>query len=154
MLIGVLFVSSGCTPHQMETETTFFRDFSLDQVVKKLGVPELKPSNAGTGTGTSSGDPTRRRRDFRVTLVLEERSARFDEASFMKKLRDEISMALTAANLRVHNSGTSGDDNFHFDYSNKEHEGWLDVTGARVEGNKYKLWGVLREDAHKDKKQD
>jgi hypothetical protein len=152
-LIIAGFALSGCswqTPQ--EPETNFFRDFSLGQMVERMKVPELKPSDGDSGASTSSGETTRRRREFDLTFMIEEqKGTKFDEVSFINKLKDEIGRVMSAADVRVEGGGNSGDDSFYFDYSKKDHEGWLEVMGARVEGNKYKLRGVIREIARKQK---
>ena len=146
------FAVSGCSLHnQSEPETSFFRDFSLAQAVEGMKVPELKSMSGGGGGSTSSGETTRRRRDFNLTYVIEEREgAKFDETGFISKLRDEIERVMRGTDARVDGGGTF-DNSFHFDYSTAGHEGWLEVMGVRVEGNRYRLWGVIRENARKGK---
>lgn len=143
-----VFVCSCQTPQ--EPETRFFRDFALGQMVERMKMPELKLSDVGSGGTTSSGDLTQRRRDFSLTIRIEEQEGtKFDGASFINKLKDEISREMRAADVSVEGGGTSDDDSFHFDYSKVGHVGWLEVIGVRVEGNIYRLLCVIRESARK-----
>ena len=146
------FALSGCSQRQQLPETNFFRDFSLGQIVDRVQMPGLRRSTFADGSSTSPGETTDRRRDFDLTFVIEDQEgARFDESGFSNRLKEEIARALSAADVRVQGGGSSGSDSFYFDYSQKDHEGWLEVRGARVEGNKYKLWGVIREVAREAK---
>jgi len=143
-LVVAGFALSGCSrQNQSDPETGFFRDFSLANIVERINAPELKSESSGF-SGTSSPG-IRRRKDFSLFYRIEERDgAKFDEAGFIMKLKAETEKAADEAGLRRHGGG-SGGDTFDFDYSGEDHEGWMEVVGARMEGNRYKLWGVIRE---------
>ena len=146
------FLLSGCSwQKQPEPETSMFRGFSLASVVERMNVPELKPVSGGGGGSESPGEKTKRRRDFHLTYQIEEREGRkFDGENFISQMRAEVEKAIRESGVRV-NGGGSGNDSFHFNYSKEGHEGWLEVVGVRVEGDRFKLWGVLREDAEREK---
>jgi len=117
-----------------------------------MNVTELKPVSGGGGGSESSGEKTRRRRGLHLTYQIEEREGRkFDEENFISQMKGEVEKVIREYGVRV-NVGGSGNDSFHFNYSKEGHEGWLEVVGARVEGDRLKLWGVLREDAEREKK--
>ena len=145
-------VLGGCSwQKQPGPATTLFRDFSLGSVVERMNVPELKPMSGGGGYSESLGEPVRRRRDFNLVFQIEEREgAKFDEAKFIGRLKGEIENMMGEAGVRE-NGGGSTNDRFHFDYSGEEHEGSLEVIGARADGNQYKLWGVIRENTRNKK---
>ena len=152
-LVVILFTLSSCAwEKQTEPATAMFRDFSLPTVVERLNVPELEPSSGGGGSSESLGETVRRRRDFILTYRIEEHEgAKFDGANFIGQLKDEIEREMRASGVRI-NGGGSGNDSFNFDYSKDEHSGWLEVVGARVEENQFKLWGVIRENTESAKK--
>jgi hypothetical protein len=143
-LVIIGFTLSGCSRQKgLEPETGFFRDFTVAEIVSRMKESELKPGSSDFGSTSSPG--IRRRRDFNFVYAIEEREgAKFDEVSFIMKLKAEAERAAYDAGVRINDSGVRGNA-FHFGYSNEEHEGWLEVTGTRMEGNQYRLWGVLRE---------
>jgi hypothetical protein len=143
-LIVIGFALSGCSrQRQAEPETGFFRDFSLSEIVAQIHAPELKPGSSGYGSSSSPG--IRRRREFDFFYAIEEREGtKFDEGAFIMKLRGEAEKAASEAGVRINESGLSGDA-FYFVYSDEDHEGWLEVAGTRMEGGRYRLWGVISE---------
>lgn len=145
-------VISGCIWQQpMQPESNFFRGFSLTQTVEKMKVPELQFRSGGNSSGASPGETTNHRQDFNLVYKIEERNeTRFDETKFISQLKDAIEKEMNAAGVRENGSGT-GNESLDFDYSKENHEGWIEVIGARVEGNEYKLWCVIRERTKKAK---
>ena len=148
---------SGCSRQpQPRTESSLVRDFSLGAVIERMNVPELKPMSSGSGgssgTGQSSssgstqpGQTMRIRRDFQLVYQVEEQTlGGFNGDYFISQLRNEVEKVVAESGLHITGSGSSN-DSFHFDYSEDGREGWLEVFGARAEGGKYKLWGVIRE---------
>jgi hypothetical protein len=135
---------SGCHGQKQppDAETKLFRDFSLDELAERVKPPQLKLPSSGVG---SSASQTRRRRDFNLTYLIDEvEGAKLDEADFMTRIKVEAESVIAGAGVSRHGGGTSG-DGFHFDYYDEDHEGWVEVKGTRMEGNHYKLWGVIRE---------
>src|SRR4028118_1132356 len=133
--------------HSEKTETAFFLDFNLGETVKQMNVAQLGSSLSNGGVSTSIGETTERRHNFNVEYLLDRQNgAPFDEAIFFNRLQFEIAGQISKAGARANGSGSSG-DSFYFNYSTGENRGSIDVIGARVEGNKYKLWCVVRESA-------
>jgi len=96
---------------------------------------------------TSFGEITERRRDFILVYLLDEQNTEdFDEATFLDNLRVQIAQKISDAGLRT-NLSRSYKDSFDFTYSEDESKGSIDVIGAKIEGNRYKLWCVMRESA-------
>lgn len=142
---------SGCGS-QNQPETAMYHGFSLASVVERMNVPELKPMSGDAGGSESPGEKTRRRRDFHLLYKVEESAGtRFDDSNFIILLKVEVERVMLESGVRLEGGG-SYDDGFHFDYSKEGHEGWLEVVGARVEGDRLKLWGLLRENAEKETK--
>jgi hypothetical protein len=138
------FALPGCSrQRQSEPETRFFREFSFAETVARVNAPELKPASSSVGGSSSPG--IRRRREFSFFYAIEERGGtKFDEGAFIIRLKAEAERAASDAGARLNEGGLNG-DSFHFGYSDGDHEGWLDVTGTRMEGSRYKLSGVIRE---------
>lgn len=135
-----------CKPTE-KPETVLFRDFNLAAIVEQLKVTQLKPETGGGGGSTAIGETTERRHNFDLEYSLDERNNQpFDEAIFLNKLKSKIAEAIDANNVRTNGSG-SGNDSFYFNYSKDENKGSIEVIGARVEDNKYRLWCVMRESA-------
>lgn len=147
-----LFLLAGCSgPKQSESSTAVFLELSLPSIIERMNVPELE-AMSGDHSGTESrGETVRRRRGFNLIYRIKEREgARFDEARFISQLKGEVEKAMQDSGVRI-NGGGSGNDSFSFDYSKEEHQGWMEVVGARVEGNQFKLWGVIRENTESEK---
>lgn len=135
---------SGCSDKK-RPESVLLRDFNLGEIVERMNVPGLQASSGGNGSTSSIGKTTEYRRVFNLEYRIEEQHGEyFDEANFLNKLKLEIADKIGAAGLKNNGAGTSGDI-FYFDYSEGGHKGWIEVVGARLEGNKYKLWCVARE---------
>jgi hypothetical protein len=116
-----------------------------------MNVPELESLSGGSSYSESLGDTIQRRRDFNLTYRIKEREgAKFDEANFIAQLKNEIEKVTRNSDVRIDGGGSSN-DSFNFDYSRDGHSGWLEVVGARVEGNQFKLWGVIRENTESKK---
>jgi hypothetical protein len=142
VIAGLAF--SGCSEQkQPDSETKLFREFSLGKIAERIHSTELKGSSGSSGFSSSTG--ISRRRDFSLTYMIEQREgAKFDEVGFITKLKVETERVLDDAGVRRDGGGLSGDA-FNLDYSNEDHEGWVEVVGTRMEGDQYKLWGVIRE---------
>ena len=127
------------------TESSFYSNFSLNKTVKQLNVPELKSSAGNSGDGKSFGEIVKYRRDFDLEYKIEEYgNKKFDEKFFLDQLRLQISEELANSGTYTQSVGFSS-NSFHFDYSKDDNKGWIEVAGARLEGNRYRLWCVIRE---------
>ena len=147
-LVVVCFALFLCAcKHSEKIETAFFENFNLGVTVKQMNVAQLQPQTGGNGATTSVGETTERRRSFELEYLLDERSSEpFDETVFLNELKSEIAKKINDAGVRANGAGSSN-DSFYFDYSTDGNTGSVEVIGARVEGNKYKLWCVMRESA-------
>jgi hypothetical protein len=116
-----------------------------------LKLPGLKPLSGSRERSIRSGENTQRRRAFWLTFSVEEREGvKFDQGTFVHKLRAEIVKEMGEGRVSF-DGGTSGNhssDLWSCDllYSKEErYEGSIDLTLARVEGNRYLVWCVIRE---------
>ena len=148
----ILFLLPGCSGRkQSETPTALFQGFSLPSVVERMNVPELESMSGDYGGSESLGETVRRRRDFNLTYrVKDVEGEKFDGAKFVGQLKGEVEKVMREFDVRINGSG-SANDSFSFDYSEGEHRGWVEVVGARVEGDQFKLWGVIRENTERGK---
>lgn len=132
-------------------ESPFFRDFSLDSVIERMRIAELHHQQGGSGKSETFADPVRRRRNFDLTYLIEERSeAKFDHQRFIKQLNVAIEKLMGDSGLRVDGRSTS-ENNFQLDYSQAGYSGSLDVAGTRGQANQLKLFAVIREVAQEQK---
>ena len=133
--------------HSEKLETAFFQDFNLGATVEQMNVTQLQPKTGGSGATTAIGETTERRRNFELEYLLDERSSEpFDETVFLNELKSEIAKKIGDNGVRANVAVSSG-DSFYFNYSTDKNRGSVEVIGARVEGNRYKLWSVVRERA-------
>ena len=145
------FVIAGCAlflfacQQPEKPKTASFRDFDLGATVEQMNVIQLQPRTGSCSVTTSIGETAERRHGCAFEYLLDEgNSGRFNEAVFLNELKSEVAAQISDAG--VHADGTSN-DGFYFNYSTGENRGSIEVIGARVEGNKYKLWCVLHESA-------
>ena len=136
-----------CCQNSRKPETVLFQDFNLGEIVEKLNIAQLQPETGGHGSSASIGETTELRRDFNLEYLLnEENKGRIDETDFLNNLKTRVAEKINASGARTDGSGSSS-DSFYFNYSKDENKGFIEIIGARVEGNKYKLWCIVRESA-------
>lgn len=147
VFIGIVFFCSCENQPEAELASNFYRDFNLDVVVRKMNVSELQPSRSLGSSGQSTGETAGYRRNFNLTYEIKEQiGKRFDEEKFFNELKSEIAKKIGETGIRINNTG-SNDGNFYFNYSKDKNKGWLEIFGARLEENRYKLSCVIREEA-------
>jgi hypothetical protein len=123
----------------------FFSAFSLDGTIKGLSVLELETPGASISGDTAAGEPTRYRKEFVQEFRIKDTPrSRFDEHSFLLKLEAAIKEEARSANVHVTGEG-SGGESFYINYQDGENQGGVEVIGARLENDKYKIWCVVRE---------
>ena len=128
------------------SETKFFRAFSLNNIVEQLHPPKL---TGPSGNHSESSSPFHRRKTFNFTYLIEEgEGTKFDEVGFIARLKAEAEKIADGAEVRT-SSGGGSEGAFSLNYYDENHEGWVEVVGTRIEGNKYKLWCVLIENTKK-----
>ncbi len=136
----VLFLFACQQPE--EPKTASFRDFNLHATILQMNV---QPRTGGCSISTSIGETAKRRHRCTFEYLLDEgNSGRFNEAVFLNELKSEVAGQISDAGVQANGTGNDG---FYFTYSRGENRGSIEVIGARVEGNKYKLWCVVRESA-------
>lgn len=147
-LVVISFALFVCScQHQEKPESALFRDFNLGATIQQMNLAQLQPEPGGNRVSTSVGEITERRRDFNLVYLLDEQNTEdFDEETFLDNLEIQIAQKISDAGLRT-NLSFSSKDTFNLNYSKDENKGSIDVIGAKVEGNRYKLWCVMRESA-------
>jgi hypothetical protein len=146
VVIGAVLLCSCQNQPKKESATEFYQNFNLEEIVKKIDIPQLQSFVSGGSSSTSSGEIAGYRRNFSIVYQVKEQDGeRFDEKKFLEELKLEIEAKMAEAGIRAYGKG-SGESSFYFDYSKDENKGWLEVIGARLEGNRYKLWWVIREE--------
>lgn len=135
---------TGCLSRKRpDPETKMFHDFSLGEIVKRLPSAGLEGASGGSGYTSSPGANSRK--DFSLTYAIPGGAGTaFDEGDFIRQLKVETERAADEAGVHRSEVGLNGDA-FHFSYSDEGHEGWVEVVGTRMEGGRYKVWGVIRE---------
>lgn len=147
VIIGIVLFCSCQNQPEAKLASDFYRDFNLEIVIRKMNVPELQPSGSLGSSGESTGATTDYRRNFSLTYEIKEQDGKkFDEEKFFSELKSEIAKKIGETGIRNISTG-SNDSNFYFSYSEDKNKGWLEVVGARLEGNRYKLWCLMREEA-------
>jgi hypothetical protein len=144
ILMMTVIALTGCS-NPMYPSGRFFSAFSPDETVKRLNAPELATSG-GSGSGdTSAGEPTRHRKEFVQEFRIKDTpGSRFDEHSFLAKLETAIKQEAQSANVHITGGGSSG-ESFYINYQDGGNQGAVEVIGARLENDRYKIWCIVRE---------
>lgn len=130
-----------------KTETAFFRNFNLGATVQQMNVAQLQPRTGDDGLVASIGETTERRRNIHLEYLLDEQYYdEFDGSIFLNELKAKVAEQISNADVRANGNGTIN-DGFYFSYSTDEARGSVDVVGAKVKGNRYKLWCIVLESA-------
>ncbi len=133
--------------HSEKPETVVFRDFNLGAAVEQMNVAQLKPITGGNSEPIVINFQPERRRIYELEYLLDEQNSElFDEAFFLEELKNQIAEQISDAGVRMNLAVRVG-GYFYINHSTKENKGSFEVIGARVEGNKYKLWCIVRESA-------
>lgn len=133
--------------HSKKPETAFFQNFSLSVTVEQMNVTQLQAKTGSSGSSAAMGETTKYRRNFEIEYLLDERNGeQFDESLFLNKLKVEVAKQIRDDGVRIDDTDSSK-DGFYFSYLTDENSGSVQVIGARVAGNKYKLWCIVRESA-------
>lgn len=127
--------------------TDFFRNFNLGELVDQMKIPEFRSLSGGSSASTAIAETTGYRRDSSINYRIEEQSGkRFDKDQFLAKLKAEVAERIKQAGIRP-DELESTSDRFGFNYSTGTNNGWIGIIGVRLEGDEYKLWCMIRENA-------
>jgi len=128
-----------------KTETAFFRNFNLGATVEQMNVAQLQPHIGDDILVASIGETAERRRSIYLEYLLDEQDGeQFDESIFLNELKAKVAEQISDADVRASGTGTIN-DGFYFNYSTDKTRGSVDVIGAKVEKNRYKLWCTVLE---------
>jgi hypothetical protein len=147
ILMMTVIALTGCSgpKYQYHPSGRFFSAFSLGETVKRLNVPELEASGTLSPSDTSPGEPTRYRKEFVMEFRIKDTpGSRFDEHSFLLKLVTAIEEEARNANVRFAGGGRIG-ESFNISYQDGGNHGAVEVIGARLENDRYKIWCIVRE---------
>ena len=144
ILMMTLIALTGCSD-PMHPSGRFFSAFSLGETVKRLNVPELATGHGSSSGDTSAGEPTPHRKEFVQEFRIKDTpGSRFDEHSFLMKLETAIKQEAQSANIHNTGGGSSG-ESFYINYQDGGNQGAVEVIGARLENDRYKIWCIVRE---------
>jgi hypothetical protein len=144
LMVAVIVVTS-CSDAQVPAGR-FFDAFSLDETIKRLNMPELQLASGGASFSSSPGDPTPYRKSVALEFRIEDRpGSRFDEQSFLQKLKTAIEQEARNSNVDLEEGGSVGGESFYVTYQDGGNQGALEVIGVRVENDRYKIWCIVRE---------
>jgi hypothetical protein len=133
--------------HSEKPETAFIRDFNLGAAVEQMNVAQLQPITVGNSEPIVINFQPELSRIFELEYLLDEQSSEpFDEALFLDELGNQIAEQISDVGVRVNLAVRVG-GYFYINHSTKKNRGSFEIIGARVEGNKYKLWCIVRESA-------
>lgn len=127
-------------------ETAVFRDFNLGVTVEQMNVAQLQPKPGGISLPSAIKFKTERIHGFELEYLIDEQSSEpFNEAFFLDELQTQIAEQIGDAGMA--NFAARIGDIVYLNYWTKENRGSFEVIGTRVEGNRYKLWCIVRENA-------
>ena len=151
LVIAALLVTD-CVATRAQ-QSSFFSKFSLKLLIGKSSARPVCDSEAGGGGEESSADSAggsqeRRWESFRCGIKAAD-ARRFDEAAFIKSLREDIERDIQASGAHIDGGGDVDAGGFHFEYSSGSMQGRIDVTGKKTGGDAYELKAVLEEKSRK-----
>ncbi|HEX8906433.1 MAG TPA: hypothetical protein VF771_16405 [Longimicrobiaceae bacterium] len=140
-LLAAVASLAGCHRYRPVPMSSAFQEFSLGGVIERMSVPGFRPAIAMV-EGGSGIDPTPRR-GWNLVFQIE-RPGEFNETRFIERLKRETEGTLRRSGARLGDSSGSNDE-FNLEYTAAGHVGWVEVVGARMPGDQYKVWGVIHE---------
>jgi len=145
ILMMTVIALTGCSDSKYHPSGRFFSAFSPNETVKRLNVTELVTSGASGSGDTSPGEPTRYRKEFVQEFSIKDTpGSRFDERSFLVKLERAIKQEAQSATVHLTGGGSAG-ESFYINYQDGGNQGAVEVIGARLENDRYKIWCIVRE---------
>jgi hypothetical protein len=145
ILMMTVIALTGCSDPKYHPSGRFLSAFSPGETVKRLNVPELATSSGSGSADNSPGEPTRYRKEFVQEFRIKETpGSRFDEHSFLLKLETAIKQEAQSAKVDVTGGGRAG-ESFYINYQDGGNQGAVEVIGARLENDRYKIWCIVRE---------
>ncbi len=134
-------------------QSSFFSKFSLNLLMGKSSARPVCNSVAGGGgeessPGAAGGFQERKWESFRCGMKADD-ARRFDEAAFMKSLRENIERDIEASGAHMDGGGDDDVGGFHIEYSSESMQGRIDITGKKTGEGIYELKAVLEEKSRK-----
>jgi len=143
----IIFSLVLCSCQNIErSESEFYRDFNIGRTVGKMNVGQLRPKSSGQSVSTSITETTDRRRETNVEFSIDNTThTTFDNRVFLEDLRASITAQLSNSEITSVSGGTA-EESFYFNYAiDHTIQGSVEVIGTVVEGDRYKLWCIVRE---------
>jgi hypothetical protein len=101
-----------------------------------------------SSTDSAGGSQERKWQSLRCGIKADD-AGRFDEAAFIKSLREDIEKDIQASGAHMDGGGAADAGGFHFEYSSGSMQGRIDVTGKKTGEDIYELKAVLEEKSRK-----
>ena len=152
VLITIL-VGLGCSAFMNFTQSSFFRDFSLRQLVEKNGSRAgLICSQGGIGGGGGGGRSSGGGKEFHLhksesftCRIKTAEGEQFNETEFITSLREDIEKEIEASGAKIVDRGAVDTGSFYFQYLIGEIQGRANISGKRVRDDYYSVKAELDE---------
>jgi hypothetical protein len=152
---ALLLTSNGCKALMNFSSSSFFSNFSLEELVKKNQSPSgmicAKGGMGGAGIRVSSVGRKQSSSNKSSSFSCQISAASFDEAAFIASLKADVEKEIIRSGAKIMNQGSSDPAGFYFEYSEGGIHGRISIGGKRGP-NYYSLEASLDEKSEaKDK---
>jgi hypothetical protein len=155
VLIALLVCFLACSCSIWSPETSFFSNFSVEQLVERNksagGLScDAMSGGGGNGIGSRAGGLGSRGAHFNShksdnwACRLQANDA-FDEGRLFSALKLDIERSLRDAGAQITQTGSTGPANFYFAYNVKNVRGRVELSGKRSGGGYYNVQADLEE---------
>jgi hypothetical protein len=132
-------------------QSSFFSKFSLRELVEKNKSRSGLDCSSGGGGGGGGGGGSLSGKEFRfhkgesLSCRLSDDAEKFDEASFIAALKQDIEGEIRESGAKITDSGSPTASNFYFEYEQEIGRGRVEITGRTIRDDYYSLKADLEE---------
>lgn len=149
MVPALLLIPSGCKRLIKFSSSSFFSNFSLEELVKKNRSPSgMICAKGGRGGGSdhfSIVSPGHSSSSKSSSFSCEISGDAFNEADLIASLKAEVEQEINRSGATIIKQGSLEPRSFYFEYSERDVHGRIGVGGKQSRANYYSLEATLDE---------
>ena len=132
---ALLFTCNGCKALMNSSSSSFFSNFSLEELVKKdqspSGMACAKGGMGGGGVRSSAVGGKQSTSNKSSSFSCQISAAAFDEAAFLASLKADVEKEIILRGAKIIKQGNSDPAGFYFEYSEGDINGRISIGGKR-----------------------
>jgi len=149
VFLALLMTSNGCKALMNFSSSSFFSNFSLEELVKKNQSPSgmicAQGGMGGGGGGFSSVGRKQSSSNRSLSFSCQIRATSFDDAAFIASLKADVEQEIIRSGAKIMNQGSSDPAGFYLEYSEGDIQGRISIGGKKSGANYYSLEASLAE---------